>query len=132
MPCPISEWLAMTVTVSSGAMRTNALGAKTPAPAAASSRGAAPNSGTYAAMHKPPPIVAVVFRNSRRPRDLESVTNVELAGVEFVGVGLIGQPSLSLALLPRAQRRDELPAGCADTFRNGRCCPTWPRRYRCR
>src|SRR2546425_3492586 len=104
----------MTVTVSSGAMRTNALGAKTPAPAGASSREPAPNSGTYAAMHKPPPIVAVVLRNSRRPRDLGGVTNVELTRVE-----LIGPPSLSLAL-PRVQRHDESHAGCADTFRNDR------------
>src|SRR5439155_7427230 len=107
-------------------MRTNALGAKTPAPAGASSRAPALNSGTYAAMHKPPPTVAVVFKNSRRPRDLGVVTNVELVGVE-----LIGRPSLSPALT-RVPRHDESHAGCADTFRNDRCCQTWPRRYRCR
>src|SRR5438445_13271605 len=105
----------MTVMVSSGAMRTNALGAKTPAPAAASSRGPAPNSGTYTAMHKPPEIVAVVFRNSRRPRELCGVTNEELTGSE-----LIGTPSLSLAMT-KVQRHDESHAGSTDTFRYGRC-----------
>src|ERR1700687_3104688 len=56
----------MTVTVSSGAIRTKAFGAKTGAPAGAFEAGCAASSGMYAAMHNPPPIVAVVFRKSRR------------------------------------------------------------------
>src|SRR5712691_2747594 len=56
----------MTVTDSSAAIRTNAFGAKTVALAGAFETERAASSGTCAAIHKPPPIAADVFRNSRR------------------------------------------------------------------
>src|SRR5258708_25775976 len=66
MPWPISEWLTITVTDSSAAIRTNAFGAKKPVLAGALETECPASSGTYAAIHNPLPITADVFRNSRR------------------------------------------------------------------
>src|ERR1700704_6078770 len=85
----------MTVTVSSGAIRTKAFGAKTVALAGPFEWGCAASSGTYAAMHKPPPIVAAVFRKSRRAmRD-------DFAAATFEG---LEPDNSSLALLPSSRR----------------------------
>src|SRR6267378_754937 len=125
----------MTVTVSSGAIRTKAFGAKTVALAGAFESGCAASSGTYAAMHNPPPIFAVVFRKSRRAmRDefaaaaFEDLTpdNSSLALLRF------SRQLMMTSFLRPFLRRGELRDECAGRFRSGRCCRTSLRRCLCR
>src|SRR6266446_1922115 len=84
MPCPISEWFAITVTLSSAAMRTNAFGANTFPAAAAVFAAALASSGTQAEIQRPPLTAALVFRKSRRPSCCAPVLIVALMTASFL------------------------------------------------
>src|ERR1700682_5961057 len=118
----------MTVTVSSGAIRTKALGAKTVALAGAFDSEWVASSGTYAAMHNPPPIVAVVFRKSRRAmRDDFAAAAFKESVADNSRLALLrSSRRLMTTSFPRSfRRRGEWRGGCAGRFRTGRCCRTW-------
>src|SRR6266403_3454468 len=97
----------MTVTVSSGAIRRKAFGAKTVALAGAFESGRAASSGTQAEIHKPPPIVAVVFRKSRRAmRDDFAEGALECSAADNSGVVLMRSSRRLMATsFPRPFRR---------------------------
>src|SRR5260370_6954923 len=106
----------MTVTVSSGAMRKNALGANTfPFDSATP----AASSGTYAAIHKPAPIVALLFKKSRR---------ASIACLAWVVPFAALMASSFLRPFPP---RDESRGDCACKFRSDRYSQTWPHHYLC-
>ena len=117
MPCPISEWFAITVTRSSAAMRTNAFGANTfPAAAAALLAATPASSGTQAEIQRPPLTAALVFRKSRRPSCCAPVLIVALMTASF---------------LRQSPPHDGWPCGFACMFRSGKCFRSWPHQYPC-
>src|SRR6202158_3476294 len=134
-PCPIAEWLEMTVTVSSGEIRRKAFGAKTSPVAGAASAGFEiadfeRNSGTKPAMHRPPVAPAVVLKNVRRPKR-EAASDAACCNKEsnlsFSWVLFISD------LSPRPFRRHGgWRGGCAGTCRSGRYFRPWLRQCRCR
>src|SRR5713101_5879942 len=134
MPWPISEWLTMTVTDSSGAIRTNAFGAKTDALAGAFERERAASSGTCAAIHNPLPLAADVFRNSRRGISADFVSGIgeELRdGDSTKGLSTSLRSFMTTSFPRTIQRRGGWRGGCANTCRSGKYFRTSLRQYLC-
>ena len=109
-PCPISEWLAMTVTDSSVPMRTKALGAKVVVDGCAAPAGSPAGCRVkrrVPSLRQPP---CSVLRNP--PAEIDR-----------------SRSSLHL-LRPSAGPPDGWRGGCADRSRSGRYCPSSRRRCR--
>src|SRR6266436_6921518 len=125
----------MTVTDSSGAIRTNAFGAKTVALVGALETGRAASSGTCAAIHNPLPIAVDVFRNSRRGigDDFDSRLGEELRdGDSTKGLSRSLRSFMTTSFPRTTRRRGGWRGGCANTCRSGKYFRTSLRQYLCR
>src|SRR6266567_1676434 len=129
MPWPISECPEITFTVSSGAIRTKALGAKELEVAAARRAAALRSSGTNPAIQSPTLAEAVVFKKDRRPIRDATLTTASCKSESGFTSSKFSARLMICSFLWSFQLHGELHGECEGRCRSGRCCRPSLRRY---